>query len=420
MDSVQNQPHAKEFFLGRQPILNRDQNLVAYELLFRNAASGAANVVDDLSATAAVIAHVAELGMEHVIGDMLGFVNVDAAVLMSDVVRFLPPKKVILEILETVEATPQLLERVAELVEAGFRFALDDVIIESVDVQKLMPLMEIIKVDIKDMPPGKLTALSQVLRGSQKKMLAEKVESQAEFELCLTLGFDYFQGYYFAKPVVLSGKKIGPSELAILQLMGLINSDADSSVIERSIKQDAALSLNLLRLVNTPAAGAKTRIDSLGQALVVLGRRQLQRWLQILLYAKPGKAGQFTSPLLQMATTRGKLLELMAQKLRPRQRNIADIAFTVGIMSLMDALFGMPMNEILTKVVVVEEVSSALIARHGLYGEMLKLAEYIEHLEEADALLVPTLKKLQLSVEDLYELQLAAFEWTDKIAQSTS
>jgi EAL and modified HD-GYP domain-containing signal transduction protein len=139
-----------------------------------------------------------------------------------------------------------------------------------------------------------------------------------------------------------------------------------------------------------------------------------------LLYAKPGKAGQFTSPLLQMATTRGKLLELMAQKLRPRQRNIADIAFTVGIMSLMDALFGMPMNEILTKVVVVEEVSSALIARHGLYGEMLKLAEYIEHLEEADALLVPTLKKLQLSVEDLYELQLAAFEWTDKIAQSTS
>ncbi len=416
----QHRPHAKEFFLGRQPILNRDQSLVAYELLFRSAAFGGAVVVDDLSATAAVISHVAELGMEHVIGDMLGFVNVDAIVLMSDFVKFLPPKNVILEILETVEATPAVLERVAELAKAGYRFALDDVISDSQDVQKFIPLVEIVKVDIMNLASADLTSLVRQLKYFKKKMLAEKVETQAEFEHCLALGFDYFQGYYFAKPVILSGKKIAPSELAILQLMGLLHSDADNDVIERSVKQDASLSLNLLRLVNTPAAGAKMRIDSLGQALVVLGRRQLQRWLQILLYAKPGRSGQFTSPLLQMATTRGKLLELIAQKLRPGNRNIADIAFTVGIMSLMDALFNLPMTEILTKVAVADEVSDALLLRSGLYGDMLKLVENIEHIEEEGALVGPALTKLQLSTEDLIELQLAAFEWAGKITQGAS
>ncbi|HEY5801079.1 MAG TPA: EAL domain-containing protein [Burkholderiaceae bacterium] len=407
---------AREFFLARQPILNREQALVAYELLFRSAATGAINVTDDLSATAAVIAHASELGMEQVIGDMLGFVNVDAAVLMSDFVKFLPHKKVVLEILETVKATPELIARVAELTEAGFRFALDDVVADSADVQKLLPYVELIKVDIMGMPPMELTALSQLLKKSGKKLLAEKVETLADFQLCLDLGFDYFQGYYFARPVILTGKKIAPSELALMRLMSLLESEADDADIEASIKQDASLSLNLLRLVNTPAVGARQRIDSLGQALTVLGRRQLQRWLQIMLYAKPGTGGHFTSPLLQLATTRGKLLELMAQKLHPGQRAVADVAFTVGVMSLMDTLFGLSMSDVLNQLAVNEDVSQALLLRRGLYGEMLKLAEYIEHVDTARPLLMPTLNKLHLSTRDLYDLQLAAFEWSNKVA----
>lgn len=409
-------PLVKEFFLARQPILNREQQLVAYELLFRSAATGSAIVTDDLTATASLIAHASELGMEQVIGDKLGFVNTDAAVLMSDFVQFLPRKKVVLEILETVKATPELLERIEELARDGFRFALDDVIADNDDVQKFLPLVDVVKIDIKDMEAGALTKLTRLLSASKKKILAEKVETQQEFELCLQLGCEYFQGYYFAKPVVLTGKKIAPSELSILRLMGQLNSEAENHEIESSIKCDATLGINLLKLVNTPAAGAKHRIDSISQALMILGRRQLQRWLQILLYAKPGKGAQFTSPLLQLATTRGKLLELMAQKLQPKNRNMADVAFTVGIMSLMDALFSLPMVEILTQISVADEVEAALLKREGFYGDLLKLAEYIEHIEEAGVLLMPTLNKLQLSVEELYELQLAAFDWTDKIA----
>lgn len=409
-------PRVKEFFLARQPILNNDQDLVAYELLFRRASSGPANVVDDLAATASVIAHASELGIGNVIGNSLGFFNVDAAVLMCDFVNFLPSDKVVLEILETVEITHELVERVAALVAQGFTFALDDVISHSDALKDLLPLIKIIKIDITGMNTIELGKLADHFRLEGKLLLAEKVETLEQFEICMKLGFHYFQGYYFARPVILSGKKLAPSQLAIMQLMALIMADADTAEIERNIKKDASLVLTLLRLANTPGVGVTQRIDSLGQALTVLGRRQLQRWLQIILYAEHNKGSHFTSPLLQLATTRGKLLELITEKLRPDNRSMADTAFTVGIMSLMDTLFSQSMEEILEQVSVVDEVTDALLYRKGFYGDLLKLAEYIEQIEKTGALLIPTLQKLQLSIEDLYALQLAAFEWSNNVS----
>ncbi len=415
-DSLEQIQRARDFFLARQPILDRQQSVVAYELLFRSAATGPANVSDDLAATAAVIAHASELGLENVIGNSLGFVNVDASVLMSDFVRFLPPDRVILEILETVKVTPQLIQRVEELVEAGFGFALDDVIADSEDVQKLLPLVNIIKIDVMDLEQEALLRLVHDFKRAGKTLLAEKVETLEQFQNCQSLGFDYFQGYYFARPGILSGTKLSPSQLTIMQLMAMIVTDADTREIERCIKQDVSLGLTLLRLVNTPAFGLMQRIDSLGQALLLLGRRQLQRWLQILLYAEPGKARGFASPLLMLATTRGKLLELMAEKICPGQRKVADIAFTVGIMSLMDTLFGSSMEKILGQIAVADAVRDALLERKGLYGDMLKLAEYLERIEEAGPLLLPMLRKLRLSIEDLYLLEVSAFEWSDSIS----
>jgi c-di-GMP phosphodiesterase len=408
----------REFFLGRQPILDRSQALVAYELLFRNAAVGPANVTNDLSATASVIAHASQLGMEKVIGDSLGYLNVDAAVLMSDIFQFLPREKVVLEIVETMKATPEILERIRQLVQEGFRFALDDVITDNDDVKQLLPLVEIIKFDLRDMPLSALLKLAPQFKRLDKKLLAEKVESLEQFQICLDLGFDYFQGYYFAKPVILSGKKLSPSQMAVMQLMTLLSSDADSIEIERTIKKDISLCFNMLRLVNTPAVGARHRIDSISQALLVLGRNQLQRWLQIMLYAEPCKKGQSMTPLLTLAATRGKLLELIAQHIEPRNRSMADIAFTVGIMSLMDTLFSIPMEEILEQISVVEAVSEALLHRHGHYGDLLKLAEHMERIEEAGSMLDELVDKFELSGEDLYNLQLSAFEWGDSVARN--
>jgi EAL and modified HD-GYP domain-containing signal transduction protein len=412
-------PRVEDFFLARQPILNREQALIAYELLFRRASTGVAEVTDDLSATASVIAHATELGMENVIGGSLGFFNIDGIVLMSDFVKFLPPQKVILEILETVEVTPTVVERVAELAKAGYKFALDDVIDDNPGVRMLLPHISIIKIDIAGMSREVLSSLFQRFKGDGKTMLAEKVETREEFDFCLSLGFHYFQGYYFAKPVIMAGKKLAPSQLLIIQMMAQLDADVDTAVLEHSIKHDAALGLTLLRLVNTPAVGVIHRIDSLKQALNVLGRRQLYRWLQIMLYAEPDKARHTISPLLLMASSRGKLLELMTQKINPSNRSMADIAFTVGIMSLMDTLFSLPMEDILKQMPVANDVSSALLAREGLFGDMLMLVECIERVEESASKLVPALEKLNLSNDDLYEVQTAAYEWSDNIRIAT-
>lgn len=408
----------REFFLARQPILDRNQALVGYELLFRNADTSTADVISDLSATAAVIAHASQLGMEKVVGDALGYLNVDAAVLMSDIFRFLPKEKVVLEIVETMKATPEILARVSDLVQQGFHFALDDVITDSDDVQQLLPLVDIIKFDLRDMPLSALLKLTPQFRLAKKKLLAEKVETRAQFETCLELGFDYFQGYYFAKPVILSGKKLSPSQLAIMQLMGQLASNVDNGEIEASIKHDMPLCFNLLRLVNTPAIGARQSIHSVSQALLVLGRSQLQRWLQIMLYAEPCKQGQTMTPLLTLAATRGKLLELIAHRIAPHNRNLADTAFTVGIMSLLDTLFSIPMEEILKQISMADAVSDALLHRSGRCGDLLRLAEHMERIEEAGSMLEQLLDKIGLSGDNLYALQLAAFEWSDRVARS--
>lgn len=412
---VSNPMPSDEFFLARQPILGRDQHLVAFELLFRAAGEhDDARLTDGAAATAAVISHASQLGLAQVVGEKLAFVNVDEVVLMSDFVRFLPPNKVILEILETVKPTEPLLARVAELKELGFKFALDDVVDHTEEVDQLLALVDVIKIDLQGVAPERLGPLVEAMRASGKKLLAEKVETQSEFRLCQELGFDYFQGYHFARPVILSGRKITPSELVILRLLELINSEADDNVIETAVKRDALISLNLLRLVNSRVADADGRIESVADALNKLGRKQLRRWLQILLYTKPGNPVELASPLLQLATTRGKLLELMSLQVRPDDVVGAERAFTVGIMSLADALFSMPMADILDNVELADDVRAALLERGGDLGTML---EVVERLEAADTgrQFTAALRRLKLTLKQVREIELAAFDWVREL-----
>jgi EAL and modified HD-GYP domain-containing signal transduction protein len=404
-----------EFFLARQPILGRDQRLVAYELLFRAAGEHEdARLTNGAAATAAVISHASQLGLEQVVGNKLAFVNVDHDVLMADYVRFLPPNKVILEILETVKPTEPLLARVAELKELGFKFALDDVINHSEEVEQLLGLVDVVKIDLQGVAPEALGHLCASLRKSGKKLLAEKVETQQEFRLCQELGFDYFQGYYFARPLILSGRKITPSELVILHLLQLINSDADNATIETAVKRDPLISLNLLRLVNSRAAGPEGRIESIAEALARLGRKQLRRWLQILMFAAPDSTVELNSPLLQLATTRGKLLELMSLQVRPGDVTGAERAFTVGIMSLADALFSMPMADILDNVELAMDVRLALLERAGDLGAML---DVVERLEKADTgrQFTAALRRLGLTSKQVREIELTSFDWVSEL-----
>lgn len=415
LDQASQPLQLRNFYLARQPLLDRNQALFGYELLFRNRLDGGAEIESGLAATAGVLAHAAQMGLPRAIGDAVAFLNVDTEVLMSDIFAFLPRERTVLELGASVEATDAVLWRLAELAGHGFRFAAE-ASSHGARLGRLLPLLDYVKVDLRTTPVVSMLSLVPRLRGTGKRLVAEKVESQAEYRTCLDLGFDYFQGYYFAKPSVLAGRKLSPSQLAVVELMNLVNSDAENSEIERAIKRDVPLSVNLLRIVNTPAAGLRQRIDSLGQALLVLGRRQLQRWLQIMLYAEPGTRGHSMTPLLMLASTRARLMELLAQRLRPGQRQVADVAFTVGIMSLMDALFSVPMADLVEQIPVSDEVAAALLKRSGFFGELLRLAESLEQMEEGEEML-PVLGELADSGDELVELEMAAFEWSDKVVR---
>jgi c-di-GMP phosphodiesterase len=408
-------PHVKEFFLARQPILDRNEVLIAYELLFRRPEAGPASTRDDWRGAVSIIAHASELGIENVIGGVRGFFNVDYQILMRDLAGFLPGQKVVFEIPQTIKITPELVQRVSKMVDAGYTFALDDVITFSEYIKPLLPLIEIVKINTSFMTRADMVIVVNQFQQAKKLLLAENVETLEQFRSCLELGFDYYQGYYFARPAILSGKKLTPSQTVILQLMTLLAREADNSEIEHRIKKEVSLCLSLLRLVNTPGMGITKNIHSLNEALVVLGRRQLQRWLHIQLYIGSHSSPHFVSPLLSLASTRGKLLELVAAKLEPLNKNIADTAFTVGILSLLDSLFGQPMKKILDQIVLGEDVCNALLYRSGFYGDLLKLSEYIEKPSEASRLLGPLLLKLGLPVEELYPLQLEAFEWSNSL-----
>jgi EAL and modified HD-GYP domain-containing signal transduction protein len=410
---------AKDFFLARQPILNRAQELIGYELLFRSAMDNVADVIDDVKATASVIACAAELGLNNVIGCWLGFINVDADVLLSDFIFVLPKAHVVLEILETVKVTPMIVKRLEMLAEYGFVFALDDVVAESPDIGKLLPYIKIIKIDVLGVSPEKLQQLAQTYRRLNKELLAEKVETFDQYKMCENLGFDYFQGYYFAKPVVLSGQKLKPLNTVILQVLTLVMRNADNGEIVRFIKQDIALSLMLLRLVNTPVYGFRRYIASLGQALLVLGDRQLKRWLQILLYVDSTKEARASlAPLLVIAATRGRMLELCAERLRPRRPNISDTAFSVGILSLADTLLNVEMPVVLAQIGASEEMRDTLLSRVGFYGEILQLCESSELFDIEKGQVLAMLEKLGLPVDDFYNIQKQSIEWGRNISDT--
>jgi EAL and modified HD-GYP domain-containing signal transduction protein len=425
----------RDFYLGRQPVLDRNQALFGYELLFRSTPVGQADIAagspaagtpasgtpdrpsPGLNATAAVIAHAAQLGLARAIGDAHCFLNVDADVLGSDIYAFLPRERTVLELAASVIPDEAVLARLAELAGHGFQFALDGVGGDTDRLQKLLPLARFVKLDLRATPQPALAGLVARLHGMNKTIVADKVETREAYQACLGLGIDYFQGFYFARPSVLGGRKLSPSQMAVLNLMKLVTSDVDNADIERAVKRDVTVAMNLLRLVNTPAVGAGKRIDSVSQALLVLGRRQLQRWLQIMLYAEPDTQGHNQTPLLMLATTRGRLMELLAQRLRPGQRYLSEIAFTVGIMSLMDVLFGIPMADIVEQIPVSEEISTALLRRSGFFGELLKLAECIEAPDEHDDGALPALRGLAISGDDMVELEMAAFQWSDSVVR---
>lgn len=409
-------PNAAEIFLGRQPILNANRQTIAYELLYRSRDDASeAEVEDDLSATSAVIVNtVSQFGLERVIGKKDGFINVSASFLMSQTVELLPPERFVLEILEDVPINAQILRRCEELKEKGFRFALDGFNYHA-EHDPILPLVDYFKIDLTVTPIEKVPQLIALIRKvSKAKIIAEKVEEENLFIQCKQWGCDAFQGFFFAKPSVLKGKKPQPHQMSLMRIMGMLLGDADLQELEPLFKNNPGLTIGLLRLVNSVGvAGGRQQVESIRQAMVVLGQKQLLRWVQLLLYATPD--GQVDNPLLMQVASRARLMELLAKKIETYQLNFSDQAFMVGMLSLADVVMQSSLEEVFLEIGLAEELKNAILTHEGIFGQLLQLTEVIERgdFEAAEQ----QIADLGISPDDLLEVQLETMSWSNDLVK---
>lgn len=407
---------SEKFFLGRQPILDRNQEIVGYELLFRSAGNMDHAVFDNNYSLACsnVITHaLASFGMHEVLGGKFGFINVHLGLLLSEMLEVLPIGQTVLELLEMIQLDEQVIERCRELKELGFMLALDDHEFDAAN-DEIYYVVDIIKIDILLTGMDVLPDVVRQLRKYPVKLLAEKVETVEQFQVCYDLGFDLFQGYFFARPVVLNRRKIDVSGLALLKLLEQLTMGASVEIIEMTFKENPGLSYNLLKLVNSVALGMREKIKTLRHAILLLGMNHLRRWTQLSLFAGHDARG-LNHPLLEMAAVRGRLMETMLKQLAGRAASDeqAEAAFMVGILSLLDILFETPMVEIIANLNLNDDVSAALLRREGKLGRMLMLAEKLE-VTDFDAVTV-LLGECGVSLDQLLTAQLEAFNWRSSI-----
>ncbi len=373
---------ASEVFVGRQPILTSDQKLFSYELLFRhNATATGAQVVDDVVATSRLLVNTFNnLGVEQVLGDKRAFINVSAGLLQTEVIESLPPHKVVLEILENVEPGAAVVERCAALQLKGYQFALDDFVYRP-EFEPLLKLASYVKLDIRALGLEQTAQQARLLRGRGLRLLAEKVETYAEFHACRAMLFTHYQGYYFARPETLSAKSIDPSTHSVMQLFNLVVSQAEPAAIEAAFRQDVALTYNLLKYINSVGFGLTHTVETIARALVVLGHKKLARWLSLLLLS--GSKSKHGAPLalFRIALTRARMVELLGQHHLPQADQ--DFLFMTGMFSLLDAMLDKPLEGILADLTLPEVVRDALMHASGRYSPFLQLACACESMDFA-------------------------------------
>jgi EAL and modified HD-GYP domain-containing signal transduction protein len=401
---------AANAFLARQPIVDARHQLLGYELLFRHAESAPTALFgNELEAGIQVIANTLfDMGTHWLLEGKLAFINMGAETLLSNTTTLLPPEKIVIELTAQATPTPEVLERLRELRLLGYRFSMDRLEMGS-EREALLPFVTYVKINAQDISDAELRPFIESLRVHPVKLIAERVEDQPTFRQCQALGFEYFQGYYFARPENLSTRIINPSQVVVMQLLDKVRHDASPEAIELLFKKDVALTFKLLRYINSAGFGLSCEVQSIRHAISILGMQPLYRWLTLLLATS--SSGQSMPALSRMAITRGRLCELLGGQIMGKGER--DNLFITGVFSMLDALLETPMDAVLERLVIPENISDALRDRSGLYGPVLSLAEACESSNDDRIELMAM--SLMLTPEQVNEAHLQAIAWVEQL-----
>ncbi len=397
-------------YIGRQPIFDRLRRVVAYELLFRSGPENFFPATDSTIASQQLVSSSMSIFGLHVLtGGKPAFINVTQELLLSNLLLMLPPNLFVLEILETVEPTEEVVEACRQLKRHGFLLALDDFVLRQ-GYEPLIALADIVKVDFLQVKGAERFQVAKQLANTKVRLLAEKVETHEDFDEARQAGYDYFQGFFFSKPNVLVARDLPAQKLTYLRLMQELTEETlDFRRLEAVFRSDVALSFKLLRYINSAAMGLRFPITSIQQAMVMLGEKNLRRWVLLTLTAslledKP-------TELLMVGVIRGRFCEQACQQLRWQAVGIDP--FLVGLFSILDALLDRPFPELLAELPIAPEIRDALLGKPNLLGRLLRL---IIAYEQADWTQVTDwATKVGLSEEEIATLYTASVAWTEAL-----
>jgi len=375
-----------DFWVGRQPIFDGHVVVQAYELLYRQGQQGLASPAQGDQATAETIVHsLLDLGLPSLTGGRRAYINFTREMLVGGYVELLPKDSVVVEVLETVAPDDAVVAVCSELQHAGYQLALDDFVPNDPREQALLPFCDQVKVDFVQAGEQDRAAIARRLGSSGHTLVAEKVESEQEFEWARDHGFSLHQGYFFARPTAVQGRVIPPAKLSYLRILNLLRQPVlDFEELERAVKSDVSLSHKLLRMLNSAGFGWRRRIESVRHALVALGEEAVRKWLSLLCIASI--AADRPQELVVQSLSRAWFLEQLGPCAGMGDRK-TDLFF-MGIVSLLAALLLRPLDEIVDQLTLAEDVERGLLGRDGRMGEALELARAFEN---ADWRAIPAL-----------------------------
>jgi len=402
-----------EVFVARQAIFDRRLKVYGYELLFRPCRDcDAAGAVDSAASLQVITNSFFSIGMERLLGGTRAFINFPEDLLSDERILSLPTSKTVIEILETVRPDPPVVEACRALREKGFVLALDD-FSHLKGWDRLANLVSIIKVDFRATTEAEQQALAERYAGRGICMLAEKVETQEEFARACRMGYHYFQGYFFARPVIVSRREIPGSKLAYLKILKEIHRpELELSVLEKLIQREVSLASKLLRYINSSIFGWVNPVHSIRQALALLGEQEIRNWVSLA--TLPTLASDKPDELIRTALLRARFSELLAPWAGIGARK-ADL-FLVGLFSALDAMLGRPVAEILSEMRLGGDIAEALLGTAPPDQPLAGVYAFVRQYETGDWDQLPqTAARLRVPAELVTDLYLEAAAWADQI-----
>ena len=374
--------------IARQPIVNDEGAIYAYELLFRDFdqlpdQSAEEFISDNHFATSRVIVNALNhFGIQNLVGNSIAFLNTDADFLMDDAIMNIPANKFIIEVLEHVEITDTLIERIKFLKTQNYRFALDDAHFKDNFLQSVEPLLEhldILKLDISLMTPSDFEIALPTLKKYNFQLLAEKVETKEDYERYKKLGCTLFQGYFFAKPEIKEQTTLDAKAQAVIKLLSLLEQETSQAALIGEFEMAPEITLQLLRYLNSADIELACSIKSIPHALSLLGKEPLKSWLLLISFSS-GLGNAWHEPLFELARSRSFMMAQFAQACGLDKSAVSEATF-IGLLSLIENIFQVPLEHIMNELQLDQNTRAALTDHKGINGSCLRLVKATEKME---------------------------------------